>query len=426
MMSIILFAIFFILLILGAPIVFAIGVGTLGALIAGGIPLELLPQKIFIGLAHFPYLAVPLFVLAGMLMETGGISKRIVELSNAMVGHIQGGLGMVVMVATIFFSDISGSSAADTAAIGSIMIPTMKKRGYAPNFSAALVTAAGGMGVLIPPCLTMVVFGSLTNTSIGALFLAGFVPGISMGIILMGLTYIIARKNNFPREERANFGQFLRASKRATLSLFMGVIILGGILLGIFTATEAAAVAVIYGFFLSVVFYRGIKLSQLPKILWDASVVSGVVMLVVGISYGFGWVMAKEQIPVKLANFMLNLPGGKLVFLFAVNILLLIMGMFFDASLSVVILVPILFPVAVKLGVDPVHFGTFVVMNLGIGFTTPPYGISLFIASGIAKVPMSSIIKPIFPYILTMIGFLFVVTYVPWFSLVLPKLLMGY
>jgi C4-dicarboxylate transporter DctM subunit len=343
-----------------------------------------------------------------------------------MVGHIRGGLGMVVMVATIFFSDISGSSAADTAAIGSIMIPTMKKRGYAPNFSAALVTAAGGMGVLIPPCLTMVVFGSLTNTSIGALFLAGFVPGISMGIILMVLTYVIARKNNFPREERATFRQFLRASKRATLSLFMGVIILGGILLGVFTATEAAAVAVIYGFFLSVVFYREIKLSQLPKILWDASVVSGVVMLVVGISYGFGWVMAKEQIPVKLANFMLTLPGGKLVFLLAVNVLLLIMGMFFDASLSVVILVPILFPVAVKLGVDPVHFGTFVVMNLGIGFTTPPYGLSLFIASGIAKVPMSSIIKPILPYILTMIGFLLVVTYVPWFSLVLPKLLMGY
>ena len=425
-MSVILFAIFFILLILGAPIVFAIGVGTMGALVAGGIPLELLPQKIFSGLAHFPYLAVPLFVLAGMLMETGGISKRIVELSNAMVGHIRGGLGMVVMVATIFFSDISGSSAADTAAIGSIMIPTMKKRGYAPNFSAALVTAAGGMGVLIPPCLTMVVFGSLTNTSIGALFLAGFVPGISMGIILMVLTYFIARKNNFPREERATFRQFLKASKRATLSLFMGVIILGGILLGIFTATEAAAVAVIYGFFLSVVFYREIKLSQLPKILWDASVVSGVVMLVVGISYGFGWVMAKEQIPVKLANFMLTLPGGKLAFLLAVNVLLLIMGMFFDASLSVVILVPILFPVAVKLGVDPVHFGTFVVMNLGIGFTTPPYGISLFIASGIAKVPMSSIIKPILPYILTMIGFLLVVTYVPWFSLVLPKLLMGY
>jgi C4-dicarboxylate transporter DctM subunit len=425
-MSIILFVIFFILLLLGAPIVFAIGVGTLGALLAGGIPLELLPQKIFSGLAHFPYLAVPLFVLAGMLMETGGISKRIVELSNAMVGHIRGGLGMVVMVATIFFSDISGSSAADTAAIGSIMIPAMKKRGYAPNFSAALVTAAGGMGVLIPPCLTMVVFGSLTNTSIGALFLAGFVPGISMGILLMILTYIIARKTNFPREERATFKQFLGVSKRAVLSLFMGVIILGGIIVGIFTATEAAAVAVMYGFFLSVMLYKEIKLSQLPKILWDASVVSGVVMLVVGISYGFGWVMAKEQIPVKLADFMLNLPGGKLVFLFAVNILLLLMGMFFDASLSVVILVPILFPVAVKLGVDPVHFGTFVVMNLGIGFTTPPYGISLFIASGIAKIPMSSIIKPILPYILTMIGFLLVVTYVPWFSLVLPRLLMGY
>lgn len=425
-MSITLFAVFFILLFLGAPIVFAIGVGTALALLVGGIPLEILPQKIFSGLNHFPYLAVPLFVLAGMLMETGGISKRIVDLSNALVGHIRGGMGMVVMVATIFFSDISGSSAADTAAIGSVMIPPMKKKGYHPSFAAALVTAAGGMGVLIPPCLTMVVFGSLTNTSIGALFLAGFVPGISMGLILMLLTYIIASKKNFPWERRATFKEFLIALKRSFLSLFMGVIILGGIILGIFTATEAAAVAVMYGFFLSVVLYKEIKLSKIPEILWKSAVVSGVVMLVVGISYGFGWIMGKEQIPVKLANFMIGIPGGKWMFLFAVNMLLLAMGMFFDASLSVVILVPILFPVAVKLGIHPVHFGTFVIMNLGIGFTTPPFGLSLFIASGIAKVPISSIIGPILPYILTMIGFLFVVTYIPWFSMVLPRLFMGY
>lgn len=425
-MAVALFTIFFILLIIGAPIVFAIAVGTTLALIVGGIPLEILPQKIFSGLAHFPYLAVPLFVLAGMLMETGGISRRIVDLSNALVGHIRGGMGMVVMVATILFSDISGSSAADTAAIGSVMIPPMKKRGYNPSFAAALVTSAGGMGVLIPPCLTMVVFGSLTNTSIGALFLAGFVPGISMGLILMLLTYIIARKRGFPREKRATIMEFLTALNRSFLSLFMGVIILGGIIFGIFTATEAAAVAVMYGFFLSVVLYKEIKLSQIPEILWKSAVISGVVMLVVGISYGFGWVMGKEQIPIKLANFMIGIPGGKWVFLFAVNMLLLAMGMFFDASLSVVILVPILFPVAVKLGVHPVHFGIFVIMNLGIGFTTPPFGLSLFIASGIAKVPLSSVIKPIVPYILTMIGFLFVVTYVPWFSMVLPRIFMGY
>jgi C4-dicarboxylate transporter DctM subunit len=425
-MALTLFAVFFALLFLGAPIVFAIGVGTTMALIVGGVPLELLSQKIFSGLAHFPYLAVPLFVLAGMLMETGGISRRIVDLSNALVGHIRGGMGMVVMVAAIFFSDISGSSAADTAAIGSVMIPAMKKRGYDPAYAAALVTAAGGMGVLIPPCLTMVVFGSLTNTSIGALFLAGFVPGISMGLMLMLVTYLIARKRNFPKEERATLGELALAFKRSFLSLFMGVIILGGIILGVFTATEAAAVAVFYGFFLSVIFYREIKPRQIPEILWKAAVVSGVVMLVVGISYGFGWVLAKEQIPVKLANFMISIPGGKWMFLLSVNALLLAMGMFFDASLSVIILVPILFPVAMKLGVDPIHFGTFVVMNLGIGFTTPPYGLSLFIASSIARVPMASIIVHVLPYILTMIAVLLVVTYVPWFSLVLPRLLMGY
>jgi len=425
-MTLTLFVVFFFLLLLGAPIVFAIGAGTTLALIVGGVPLEILSQKVFSGLAHFPYLAVPLFVLAGMLMETGGISRRIVDLSNVLVGHIRGGLGMVVMVATIFFSDISGSSAADTAAIGSVMIPAMKRRGYDPAFAAALVTAAGGMGVLIPPCLTMIVFGSLTNTSIGALFLAGFVPGIAMGIILMGLTYIIARKRNLPREQRATFVEFLVAVKRSFLSLFMGVIILGGIILGIFTATEAAAVAVFYGFFLSVVLYREIKPSQIPEILWKTSVVSGVVMLVVGISYAFGWVLAKEQIPISLANFMISLPGGKWMFLLSVNVLLLTMGMFFDASLSVVILVPILFPVAMKLGVDPVHFGTFVVMNLGIGFTTPPYGLSLFIASSIARVSMSSVIRHILPYIVTMIAVLMVITYIPWFSLLLPRLFMGY
>ncbi|UCE52736.1 MAG: TRAP transporter large permease [Desulfobacterales bacterium] len=425
-MTVTLFTVFFVLLVIGTPIVFAIGAGTALSLLLGGIPMTILPQKIFSGLAHFPYLAVPLFVLAGMLMETGGISKRIVDLSNAMVGHIRGGMGMVVMVATIFFSDISGSSAADTAAIGSVMIPPMKKRGYNPSFAAALVTSAGGMGVLIPPCLTMVVFGSLTNTSIGALFLAGFVPGIGMGLILMLLTYIIARKKKFPREKRATFKELLISMKRSFLSLFMGVIILGGIILGIFTATEAAAVAVMYGFFLSVIFYKEIKLSQIPEILWKSAVMSGVVMLVVGISYAFGWVIAKEQMPMKLANFMINIPGGKWVFLLSVNVLLLAMGMFFDASLSVIILVPILFPVAVKLGIHPVHFGTFVVMNLGIGFTTPPFGLSLFIATSIAKVPISSVIKPIIPYILTMIGFLLVVTYVPWLSMILPKLFMGY
>jgi len=306
------------------------------------------------------------------------------------------------------------------------MIPAMKRRGYDPAFAAALVTAAGGMGVLIPPCLTMIVFGSLTNTSIGALFLAGFVPGIAMGIILMCLTYIIARKRNLPREQRATFVELLIAVKRSFLSLFMGVIILGGIILGIFTATEAAAVAVFYGFFLSVVLYREIKPSQIPEILWKTSVVSGVVMLVVGISYAFGWVLAKEQIPITLANFMISIPGGKWMFLLSVNVLLLTMGMFFDASLSVVILVPILFPVAMKLGVDPVHFGTFVVMNLGIGFTTPPYGLSLFIASSIARVSMTSVIRHIFPYIVTMIAVLMVITYVPWFSLLLPRLFMGY
>jgi len=426
MMTITLFAIFFILLAAGVPIVFAIGTGTAAALLLGGVPLEILPQKIFTGLEHFPYLAVPLFVLAGMLMESGGISKRIVDLANGLVGHIRGGMGMVVMVATIFFSDISGSSAADTAAIGGVMIPAMKKRGYAANFSAALVTAAGGMGVLIPPCLSMVVFGSLTDTSIGALFLAGFVPGISMGLILMLLTYIIARRNNFPSEPRPTFKGFVKISKRSALSLFMGVIIMGGIILGIFTATEAAAVAVMYGFFLSVCFYREIKFSQLPQILWKAGVISGIVMLVVGISYAFGWVLAKDDIPLKLANLLLSIPGGKWVFLLSVNMLGLAMGMFFDASLATVILVPILFPVAVKLGVHPVHFGIFFVMNHGVGFTTPPYGLSLFIAAGIAKVPMTSILKPLLPYILTMIGFLLVVTYVPWFSMVLPRLFMGY
>jgi C4-dicarboxylate transporter, DctM subunit len=396
----VLFTTFFLLLLIGAPIVFAIAMGTAGSLMIGGFSLAILPQMVFSGLAHFPYLAVPLFVLAGMLMETGGISKRIVDLANALVGHIRGGMGMVVMVATIFFSDISGSSAADTAAIGSVMIPPMKKRGYDASFAAALVTAAAGMGVLIPPCLTMVVFGSLTNTSIGALFLAGFVPGISMGLILMVLTYIIARKKNLPREKRATFWELLVAVKRSLLSLFMGVIILGGIILGIFTATEAAAVSVaaalaigIFGRRLSVVDF---KLAMSETVVQTASIF----FVAIGAKM-FATFIALTGATNSVVAWMGALGLSQWSLLLAAVLLYLVMGMFLDPLGILLLTLPVLVPLMQGTGIDLIWFGVIVVKMLEVGLITPPVGFNVFVihTATDGKVPVDVIFSGVWRFL---------------------------
>jgi C4-dicarboxylate transporter DctM subunit len=426
-MAILLFASFVLLLLIDVPIAVALGLAGVIALVwQGTIPLMLPITRMVAGIDNFPLLAVPMFILAGSLMENGGAAVRLVRLASALVGFIRGGLGMVVIVATILFSGISGSSVADTAAIGSLMLPAMQKKGYPIEFATALMVAAGGMGILIPPCITMIIYAYLANASVGALFIGGIVPGLIMGAGLMLLTYILACRYGFPAEARASLKEIGHAFAQSSWALLTLGIILVGIVGGVFTATEAAVVAVAYSLFVGAVIYKDLRWRHLPKILVDTAVTTGVVMLVISTSTIFAWVLANEQIPQKVAQTIFNLSSQPWVFLLLVNILMLFVGTFLDATPALLILVPILLPIAMRLGIDPTHFGIVLVANLGIGFITPPVGVTLFVATSITKVPIARVVKPLMPYFLVMVATLMLITYVPWFTLLLPRLFMGY
>ena len=422
----VLFLSFFVFLFLSFPIAVAMGLAcVLAILFQGDMSLTTVAQKLFTGLDSFPLLAVPLFILAGAFMETGGISVRLVKLASVMVGWIRGGLGMVSIVGTIFFSGISGSSTADTAAIGSIMIPSMAKRGYPRPLATAIVASAGAMGVLIPPCIIMILYGVATNTSIGFLFAAGFMPGALMGLALMAMTYVIAGKENLPREPRASCGEALQATWNAIPPLLMPIIILGGILSGVFTATESAVVAVIYGLLLSMVVYRELNLRDIPGILLSSSKLTGMVMLMVGMSSVFAWIVTAQRIPHGITEAMMNFSQEPWVFLLLVNVLLLFVGMFIDVTPAIITFSPILFPIAMQLGIDPVHFGIVMVSNLGIGFITPPVGSCLYVAAGIGRVSIESVVKRIMPFFGMMVVTLILITYWPGMTLFVPRML-GY
>jgi C4-dicarboxylate transporter DctM subunit len=329
---------------------------------------------------------------------------------------------MVVIVATIFFSGISGSSAADTAAIGSIMIPSMVNRGYPRPLATAIVASAGGMGILIPPCITMIIFALTANVSVGYLFAAGFVPGALMGLSLMVMVYLVARKQGLPSEPRTACGGVFRAFIAAVPPLVMPIIILGGILSGVFTATESAVVAVIYGMFLSMFVYRELHLKDVPGIMVASAKLTGVVMLLLGMCSTFAWLLATQQIPQMIASSMLSVSSSPLVFFLLVNILFLFVGCFMDATPAIIILVPILFPVATKLGIDPIHFGTVLVANLGIGFITPPVGTCLYVAASIGKCSIEDLAKPLLPFLGMMIVTLMIITYIPDVVLFIPRM----
>jgi C4-dicarboxylate transporter DctM subunit len=422
-----LFAAFIVLVVIDVPIAIALGLaGVLALWWLGSIPTMLVITRMVAGIDNFPLLAVPMFVLAGSIMENGGAAGRLVRLASALVGFIRGGLGMVVIVATILFSGISGSSVADTAAIGSLMLPAMQKKGYPVEFATALMVSAGGMGILIPPCITMIIYAFIANTSVGALFIGGIIPGLVMGVGLMVLTYFIARRYGYPAEAKASAREIWRAFADSVWALLTLAIILVGIVGGVFTATEAAVIAVLYSLIVGTVIYKELRWSQLPKILLDTAVTSGVVMLVISTSSIFAWVLANQQIPQKVAETLFTLSNQPWVFLLLVNLLMLVVGCFLDATPALLILVPILLPLALRLGIDPVHFGIVLVANLGIGFITPPVGVTLFVATSITGVPIARVVKPLMPYFLVMVTSLLLITYVPWFTLVLPRLFMSY
>jgi C4-dicarboxylate transporter DctM subunit len=426
MVSLLLFATFCGLIALSLPIGVSVGLASALALACKGeMPLTLIAQKMFTGLDSFPLLAVPFFILAGLFMETGGISARLVRFASVLVGHVRGGLAHVVIVATIFFSGVSGSSAADTAAIGSIMIPSMVRRGYPRPLATAIVAAAGGMGVNIPPCIIMVLYAVAANASIGYLFAAGFLPGFLSGISLMIMVYFTAKRQGLPKEVKASLRQMLKAAWDAIPPLLMPVIILGGILTGIFTATESAVIAVVYGVFLSMVVYRELHLRDIPRILLNSAKLTGMVMLVVGMSTTFAWIVSIERVPQMVTEWMLSVSRNPIVFLFFVNILMLIVGMFFDATPAMITFTPILYPIANQLGIDPVHFGIVMVTNLGVGFVHPPVGSCLNVATAIGGITIDEVIRPILPFIGVMIVALLLITYWPGMTLFIPRML-GY
>ncbi len=412
---------------MGIPIASSLGLASALALFAqGSLPLTLLPQRIFVGLDSFPLLAAPLFILAGALMERGGISARITRLARSMVGHLRGGLGMVVVVATMIFSGMSGSSTADTAAIGSVMIPTMLRRGYSKGFATAVVAAAGGAGILVPPCILMVIYGMLTNTSVAALFLGGVFPAVIMGGTLLGAVYWMARRLGLAVEAQFSMRELGRALRESLWALLMPGIILGGILIGFFTVTEAAVVAVMYGWLAAMFIYRELTWSDLPRILLESGVTTGLVMLILGTASIFSWILTSQEVPLAVVNGLAAISSNPWFFLLLVNVVYLIIGCFFDATAAVIMTIPILLPVSRAYGIDPVHLGVVVTANMGIAIVTPPVGMALYIACGLSGASIDEVARDVVPFVAVMIVTLFLITYVPEITLVLPRYLLGY
>lgn len=427
MLMLVLLGGFVILILVGAPISLSLGVSSVMALIVkGSIPMVTVLQVMLTPLDSFPYLAVPLFILAGGLMETGGISLRLIRFASVLVGWIRGGLGLTTIVGTLLFSDISGSSAADTAAIGGIAIPAMRRKGYPVELATVIVAASGSAAVLVPPCITMVIYGFVTGTSIAALFAAGLLPGILMGLSIMVWTFFLARRLDLPADPFPTLGEVVRATWGVLLPMCMPVIILGGILGGIFTVTESAVVAVIFGFIVSVGIYKEMKLQQIPKIILDTASTTGIVMLLAACASIFAWIVAAENVPGMIGAQITQMSNRPFVFLIITNIILLILGTMMDSAAAILIMMPILFPIAMRMGIDPVHYGIIATANLGVGFITPPVGACLFVACSISNLPIDRVVKPLIPYILSLIGALMLITYVPYFVLLLPRVLLGY
>lgn len=410
---------------LGIPIAFGLAVApVLGFVLADKmVYMKLLPQRLFLGINQFPLLAIPLFLLAGEIMNIGGITRNLVRFANVLVGHFRGGLAHVNIVASILFAGLSGSAVADTSALGSILIPAMEKDGYTTRFSAAVTASSSVIGPIIPPSIIMVIYGLVMNTSVAGLFLAGFIPGLMMGGGMMVVTAMMAKKKNFPkRESMATFKEIWQAFRGAFLPLLTPVIILGGILSGVFTPTEAAGAAVAYALILSLVVLRTLKLKDLVGVLYRTGIASAAILFVVGTATVFGGIVTISGLPLKLGNWVFSVTGNIYVLLLLINLLLLVAGMFLDASPAILILGPILAPTMMKLGIHPLHFAIIMCVNLTVGLATPPLGLILFVASGLTKLQVLDIAREMIPYLLVHVVVIFLITYLPFLSMTLPKI----
>jgi len=425
-MGIVLVVVFGLALALSVPIGIALGVAALAGLMTIALDpsfIILLPQKFMSGLDSFPLLAIPLFILAGSIMSRGGIARRIVDLTMVFFGRIPGGMGIVVTVSTFFFGAICGSGSAKTAAIGSVMYPEMKRKNYPPELATAIFAAAGGASSLVPPSIDLIIIGVVANISIGGLFAAGLVPSFINMAALVGLVYYFAKKLDLPRGPKLAWNSKLRIVRDGLLPMFMIVIVLGGIYGGIFTPTEAAAVAVIYGFCLSFFVYRELNLDGLKNALLQTATLSGVVLIVLGTASMISFVMTFDRIPHQIAQAIGHYASNWVVFVLFVNIVFIILGMVMDALPAIIVLMPIIVPVAVSLGMDPIHLGILVEANVGLGMITPPVGICLYVACGISKVPVEKSIRTLLPFILVLAFTLLLISYVPQITLALPRLL---
>ncbi len=415
---------FLILLALGVPIAFGIGIATAITMIVSipaGPALTTVEQQMATGLDSFALLAIPFFVLAGQLMNRGGIARRLIDLAKALVGFLPGGLAYVNIVAAMLFGAISGSAVAAASAIGGVMTPRMAEEGYDRSFGAAVNITSSTTGLIIPPSNILIVYSLASGgASIGALFVAGYIPGMLVGLALMVTAGIFAFRNKYPTSERPSLRHLVVSFFDALPSLLLLVVVIGGIIAGIFTATEAAAVAVLYAFVLSFI-YREIKVSELPRILLDTSVTTGIVMLLIATSIGMSWILAYENIPQNVSAALVALTESKIVILLIINLLLLFVGTFMDMTPAVLIFTPIFLPVVTNLGVNPIHFGIMMVLNLCVGVCTPPVGSVLFVGCGVANVTIVQVIRPLLPMFLAMIVVLLLVTFIPALSLWLPS-----
>ncbi|WP_447553306.1 TRAP transporter large permease [Vreelandella sp. EE22] len=422
---IILFSVFLLLLVVGMPIAFALGIASMSYLLMEGISLTIVPQRMYAGIDTFVLLCIPGFVLAGNLMNVGNITEHIVRFSNALLGHIRGGLGLANVGGSMIFGGISGTAVADSASIGSVMIPGMARSGYDKPFAAAVTAASSTVGPIIPPSVPMIIAGSLSGISVGRMFLAGAIPGLLMGVAMMVTVYILAVRRGYPKEKRVPVMQLLREAKTAFWALLMTVIILYGIIGGFFTPTEASIVACVYALVVGMYVYKGLTWRKLPGILADTVLTSSALLLMVGLANLFGWILTSEQIPQMIATLILSISENPLIVLLILNLILLFVGAFMETIAALIILFPALVGVATGVGVDPVHFAVIAVLNLMIGLTTPPVGVCLFVVAGIGKLPMLSVARAIVPFLLCNLAVLLLVTYVPAISLWLPNLLMG-
>ncbi|MDK9757898.1 TRAP transporter large permease [Vibrio sp. D173a] len=425
MTSALLFGSFGLLLLIGVPVGIALAAASIVAILSlPFLNIEFLVQGLVTGLDSFPLLAVVLFTLAGNLMSQGGISKRLLHVAEVFFGHFIGGLGIVAIVACMFFASISGTGSATVAAIGLTMIPSMVKKGYDRSFAGALIASSGGIGVIIPPSVVMIVYAITAEVSVTRMFMAGIIPGLVVGMVLIGYCLIVSKMRGYTgNEHKATWAERLDALKEASWAILLPVIILGGIYSGIFTPTESAAIGVLYGLFFGMFVYKELKPAQVVKIILESSLLVGAVLVIVGASVTFGRILTLERLPTEIAQFILSITENKLLILLCINVLLLLVGTFMETLAAIVILTPILLPITSALGMDPIHFGIVMIVNLAIGFVTPPLGANLFMASQVGKVPIEALSKAIMGWIGAMIVALMLITFIPAISLSLPALL---